>query len=92
MSYMGNCKTSSQSAGPPIQGGVQVVVCQEPVVQVEQEEGQGVHDDGDGVQHSGLLYQHLQSNLQAVLALVFIHHFLNIKFMYLCLFLQVVTL
>ena len=66
MSYMGNCKTSSQSAGPPIQGGVQVVVCQEPVVQVEQEEGQGVHDDGDGVQHSGLLYQHLQSNLQAV--------------------------
>ena len=89
---MGNCKTSSQSAGPPIQGGVQVVVCQEPVVQVEQEEGQGVHDDGDGVQHSGLLYQHLQSNLQAVLALVFIHHFLNIKFMYLCLSLQIATL
>ena len=40
-------------------GGVQVVISQEPVVQVEEDEGQWIDDYGDGVQHTGLLHHQL---------------------------------
>jgi len=65
MSYMGklgNCKTSSQSTCSPMEGGVQLVIRQDPVVQVEEDEGQRIDDYGDGVQHTGLLHYQLQSN------------------------------
>ena len=33
-------------------------------MQVEEDEGQWIDDYGDGVQHTGLVHQHLQANLQ----------------------------
>ena len=41
-------------------------------MQVEEDEGQWIDDYGDGVQHTGLVHQHLQANLQKLVALFLI--------------------